>query len=126
MGVRAGDIRQFTIDGREFDPAPETNVTIMLSGFNNESAPTGNGKAHTTQRRKLGGFDGMSVSLNNGNQDLEFIQELSDDGEAVSVTITLADGVTYAGQLAVEGELNPNMGEGTLEIAMRGQTFEQI
>lgn len=126
MGVRAGDIRSFTVDGREFDPAPETNVTIILSGFNNESAPTGNGKAHTTRRRKLGGIDGMSVSLDNSAQDLEFVQAIADEGDPVTVTLTLADGVTYSGQLATEGEINPNMGEGTLELSMRGTTFEQI
>ena len=32
MGVRAGDIRQFTVGGREFDPAPESNWTIRLAG----------------------------------------------------------------------------------------------
>lgn len=126
MGVRAGDIRQFTISGREFDPAPEANVTVMLSGFNNENAPTGNAEMHTTQRRKLGGIDGMSISLDNTRQDLEFIQAIADAGTPVAVTLTLADGVTYSGQLGVEGEINPNMGEGTLEIAMRGKKFEQI
>lgn len=126
MGVRAGDIRQFTIQGREFDPAPETDVTIILAGFNNESQPTGNGQLHTTQRRKLGGFDGMTVSLDNGRQDLEFIQSIGDAGAEVPVTLTLADGVTYSGQLTLEGELQPNMGEGTVEIGMRGKVFEQI
>lgn len=126
MGVRAGDIRQFTIQGREFDPAPETDVTIILAGFNNESQPTGNGQLHTTQRRKLGGFDGMTVSLDNSRQDLEFIQRIGDEGAEVPVTLTLADGITYAGQLTLEGELQPNMGEGTVEIGMRGKVFEQI
>ena len=126
MGVRAGDIRQFTINGREFDPAPETNATIMLAGFRNESAPTGNGEQHTTQRRKLGGIDGMSVSLDNTRQDLEFIQGISDAGTPVPVTLTLADGITYAGELAIEGDVNPNSGEGTLELAFRGKTFEQV
>ena len=126
MGVRAGDIRQFTIEGRELDPGPETNVTVLIAGFNNETVATGNGEPHTTQRRRLGGIDGMSISLDNTRQDAEFLQGISNAGTPVPVTLSLADGVTYAGVLAIEGELMPNMGEGSVEIAMRGKTFEQV
>jgi hypothetical protein len=124
--VRAGDIRQVTIQGREFDPAPETNVTIILAGVTNENASTGNAGMHTTQRRKLGGFDALTLSIDSGRQDYEFIQEIANLGETVPVTITLASNVTYSGALAVEGELTHNAGEGTLELAMRGPRFEVI
>jgi hypothetical protein len=126
MGIRSGDIRQFTIQGREFDPAPSANVTLVLSGLTNENQPTGNGQMHTAQRRKLGGFDGMTLSVDTSKQDYEFIQGIADTGESVPVTLTLADSRTYSGDLVVEGDLQHNAGDGTLELAMRGKTFEQI
>ena len=62
MGVRAGDIRQFTVGGREFDPAPESNWTIRLAGVTNEVGLTGNGVAHVTQRKQTGGISDCAIS----------------------------------------------------------------
>jgi hypothetical protein len=126
MNIRSGDIRQFTIQGREFDPAPNTSVNVMLSGMTNENQSTGNGQLHTTQRRKLGGFDGMTLSIDASRQDYEFLQGISNAGVPVPVTMTLPGNQTYAGDLNVEGEIGHNAGDGTLELTMRGKTFEQI
>lgn len=126
-GTRAGDVRTVTIGGREYDPAPETAVTIIESGFTNESAATGNGSAHTTKRRKLGGFDGLTLSVRQDSSDYTALQEISNGDDGVPVAITIANGTTYAGgELQIEGDLNFDAGEGTIEIAMRGPRFEVI
>ena len=59
--IRAGDILNFSWYGRNFDPAPETDVTMILPGFGTESTPNGNGTVHVTGRRRLGGFDGFAI-----------------------------------------------------------------
>ena len=125
--VRGGDIRQIMIGGREFDPAPEGNVTVILSGFVNENMPTGNGVLHTRQRRKLGGFDALAVSVDPDRGDLEYVQSLADTQAPFSMTVVLPSGLTYSGtNCQVEGEINYNAGEGQMELNIRGLVVEKI
>jgi hypothetical protein len=123
--IRGGDIQQVLINGRSFDPANEGTMNYRLSGFIPTNLPTGNGKQHTNMRRKLGGFDGLALSIDSERLDVEFLQEIWNSGATVPVQITKSDGVVYDGSLSGEGELNPNSGDGTLEIAMMGEKFEQ-
>lgn len=126
MGVRAGDIRQFTVGGREFDPAPESNWTIRLAGVTNEVGLTGNGVAHVTQRKQTGGISDCAISIDPTRQDLEYINDLKNGGEATPVNVTLVSGTTYSGALYVVGDVEYNSGEGTATLEMRGAKFEQI
>jgi hypothetical protein len=123
--VRGSDIRQLMIGGREFDPAPEGNVTYRLSGFQNESAPTGNGGMHTVQRRKLGGFETLAISVDPTRGDIEYLQDLANAGEPVPCSMAIAS-ATYAGSLTIEGEIDPNTGDGQVEISALGPKFEQV
>ena len=52
MGVvKAGDVRQVTINGREFDSkGGDGKITIDLGGFTNKVEPTGNGSLDTDGR----------------------------------------------------------------------------
>jgi hypothetical protein len=125
MNVRGSEIRQLIIAGREMDPVGEANVTYRLSGFKNESTPTGNGGVHTKQTRKLGGFDSLPLSVDPSRKDVEFIQALADAGLPVPVSMTTA-AATYSGDLVIEGDLDPNTGDGQLEISALGAKFEQI
>jgi len=126
MAARGGDVRQYLIAGREFDPVGGSSPTIILAGYTNENLPTGNGKLHTVARRKLGGFDGGSISLDASRKDQEFIQNLISGQEAFTVSVTLASGITYSGSGKIEGESNFNSNDGQLEFAFRSENFEQI
>lgn len=123
--IRGGDILQVNIEGRAFDPISESTMNYRLSGFNLTNLPTGNGKLHTNANRKLGGFDGLGLSLDSSRLDLEYLQDIWNAKLPVSVQITKSDGIVYSGKLAPEGELNANSGDGTVEIAMLGEKFEQ-
>ncbi len=124
--VRSGDIIQLTAAGREFDPAPDSNVTYRTSGWMNENTSTGNGGLHTKRTRKLGGFDSLPLSLDSEKKDLEYLQGLADAGVPVPWSMTLASGYIYAGDLVVEGELDANTGDGQVEVTALGPKFEQI
>ena len=124
--VRGGDIKQFMLGGREFDIAPEANVTYRLSGYSNESSPTGNGGMHTTQSRKLGGIDAIPLSVQTDRGDVEFLQQIADAGEPVPCTITLINGDAYSGKLTIQEALDPNTGDGQVEVTIAGPRFEKI
>jgi hypothetical protein len=125
--VRAGDIRQLTINGREFDAAPESSCNVRPGGFANEVARNGNGTIHVTQRRTNAGITELSVSVDDTRQDLEFLQEIADEGKPVPTTMTLASGIAYTGSLVLVAEdLGKATGEGTASISLLGERFEQI
>ena len=126
MSVRGGDVRQLTVDGRELAPADDVSVNIDAGGFENESKLTGNGLLHINQKRKVAGFSDFTISADDSDNDLKFVQDLSNAGSAVPVTMTLASGKVYSGQLAVTGEVAKNTGDGTITLEMRGAKFEQI
>jgi len=124
--VRGGDIRQLTINGREFGVSAEANVNVDPGGFQNDGGLNGNGNLHINQRRKLAGFSDCPVSIDDEIGDLEFLQNISNNGDVVPVTMTLASNITYSGSLSVWGELMKNSGDGTATLEMRGSKFEQI
>jgi hypothetical protein len=126
MAARGGDVRQYLISGREFDPVGGSSPTIILAGYTNENLPTGNGKIHTLAKRKLGGFDGGVVSLDATRKDQEFIQNLINGQNAFNVSVTLASGKTYSGSGKIEGDANFNSNEGQFEFSFRSEKFEQI
>jgi hypothetical protein len=125
--VRAGDIRQLTINGREFDAAPESSCNVRTGGFANEVARNGNGSIHVTQKRTNAGVTDLSLSIDDTRQDLEFLQEQADEGVPIPVTMTLASGIGYSGSLVVVAEdLGKATGEGTAQLSLLGERFEQI
>lgn len=124
MAKKGGDIRQAIIDGVEYDPVGGGGqYTAIFSGFTNENAPTGNGRMHTNQNRKLGGFDGLQLSVT--TEEYAQLQSIADSGETVPVAITLASGSVHAGQLAIEGDLNLDGVAGSVEVTMRGPVYEE-
>jgi len=124
--VRGGDILQVMLFGREFEPVTEANVTYRLSGRTNESKPTGNGGVHTIQKLKLGGFESLPISVDPSRGDVEFLQEKADAGEPGPCSMTLISGVAYAGNLTIQNEIDPNTGDGQVEITAYGAKFEKI
>ena len=123
--IRGGDIDQFVFAGREFDVAAEANITYRLSGKTPENRMTGNRKRYALTRNKMGGMDAVPIIINAERAYLEFLQSHA-DGEAYPLQISLASGVVYSGDMALEGELDGNTGEGQAEATFRGENFEQI
>lgn len=123
--ARGGDVRQVIIDGVEYDPVGGGgSYTAIFSGFTNENQPTGNGAIHTNQSRKLGGFDGLQLSVT--TDQYATLQKVADKSEPVPVQITIASGDVHSGQLVVEGDLNFDAVAGTMELSMRGSTYEAL
>ena len=126
MTIRGGDIIQLVLFGRIFEVKKDANVTSRLAGYTNETEPTGSGGIHTKQSVKLGGFDSIPVSLDPDRDDLEFLQEQADTGEPGNCSMTIVNGVTYAGQLVIQGEVDAASGDGQAEITALGAQFEKV
>lgn len=126
MNLRAGDIRQIKWYGKELDPAPDLDMTLMLSGIVVTSVATGNAKMHSTGKRQLGGFDGGTFSCDPSRKDLEFFQAKQTAGVPGPLSITLIGGQTYVGSCLPEGEITHSTGAGTMAMAARGESLVQV
>ena len=125
--IRSGDITALNLWGREFDPAPDSNVTYRLSTFTNESGMTGNGRLHTTQRRRPAGFESLPISVNSERGDAEYIANEQANPSGGTCWMELASGVTYVFEGAVpEGDADPNTGDGQLELTIRAERGEKL
>ena len=124
--VRSGDIIQATIDGTEFDPKGDTGCDVFPGGYSNEAAANGNGTVHVTQKKILGGFDNLSLSIDDETDGLKTLQDIADAGEPVAVSITMPSGVTYQGSLVLIGEVKKSTSDGVAIISARGEKFEQV
>lgn len=124
MTVRAGEITQFSAAGREFDVKGDSNVTYRLGGKKNETALNGNGTPHTKQTLVAAGVESVPVSIDPSRNDLEFLQDLVDDGVPVAVYMSFA-GYTYYGKLTPQ-EVSANNSDGQAEVSFLGAKFEQI
>jgi hypothetical protein len=126
LKIRGGDVRQFKLGGREFQIAPEAEMDLTLNGYQSEFKPSGNGAMTGVGKRVLAGIDGVKVIIKNENQDLEDLSDIRDGMDVTAMTLTLIDGVTYAGSMGIEGELKMGTGDGTAIFALRGEKLEQI
>jgi len=125
--VRAGDIRQLTWFGKEFDiKGEDSNVSIDLGGYSTESTVSGNGIFLSTKRRKKAVLSDVVISIDDTRKDLEFLQDKIDTSAVGPLTITLASGVTYQGSMALTGELKKSTGDGTASVTFEGARLEQI
>jgi hypothetical protein len=123
--MKSGDITQFRYAGREFAIVGGEDITMRLSGWNIENTPNGDGSRHATGSRKLAGLDSVPIRIDNTRGDWEFLQE-KQDGSEYPLSITLFDGKTYSGQMAIEGELDYSTREGRCNVNFMGSKLEQI
>jgi hypothetical protein len=124
--IRGGDVRQFKIGGRELQIAPESSMELTLPGYQGEYKPSGNGQMAGKGTRVLGAIDGVKAVCKNEDRDHEYITGIRDSMDVQPVTITLIDGTTYSGAMAIEGEVKYTSEDGTATFALRGEKLEQI
>lgn len=130
MTVRGGDIRQFKWNGREYDVAPDSDVTLFITsggiGLMVEQTPNGNGTPHGIGKRYLGGFDGLTISNDSDRGDFESLVALQSGMVAKACSMTLVNGVTYVGDLLPEGLIQASTQSGQVTVAGRGKRFEKL
>lgn len=124
--IRGGDIRQFKLNGKEFDVPSGTAISVTPQGLTNTYSASGNGNVSGTQVRIPAKLSGVQVSIDNSNDDYNFLCDIRDKGEFVPVTITLADGTAWNGTLGIQGDLTYASDTGIAAFEMAGSKLEQI
>jgi hypothetical protein len=124
--VAGGDIRQFKFAGREFEVAPDCEITIKPSTRSTEYKKTGNGQLVGLQKNELASIEGLQIICRNKKADFEFFKDAAESGEPKPTNFSLADGSTWGGSLGVEGVPEYTSGNGQIAFALKGLKLEQI
>src|SRR5574344_2058720 len=125
--VIGGDIRQFKINGKEYEVPKDTEMTFTPNGRSNTHEAASGNAVNVTQSVVMAGIKGVVVVIHNGNEDLEALQTIRDAGNDVPVSVTLADTSVWSGTLGIDGDTFDYSGKsGHLSFDMAGSVLEQV
>lgn len=120
MPATGGSIESVTLDGRNFPVAADAEAQRKLGGFENEVQANGNGTARLIKTRVPLSIDGLTLEVDDGRGDHEFLQELSNRNDFFPVAITYASGSTYQGSAQITGELQTSSQNATAAVSLMG------
>jgi hypothetical protein len=120
MSAIGGSIQSLTIGGRIFTPSADSEAERDLGGYKNEYESNGDGTARKIMTRKPWELSGLTVNINDDNQDAEFLQSIADSKSDTSITITYASGAVYEGQGSIADDLKTNSMKTVASLTLRG------
>lgn len=120
MAAVGGSIESVTLDGRTYSVAGDADVGRKLGGSENEVQANGDGTARLIKTRVTWALSDATVSVDDGNGDAEFLQELANRNGFFPVTITLSSGEIYQGDGQLTGEMPTQTQATTASLAIMG------
>jgi hypothetical protein len=120
MPAVGGSIQSITIRGRIFPVASDAEANKKLGGFENEVQANGDGTARKIMTRVPWAIDGLQVEINDDKGDHEFLQEIADLKDYVSIEMELASGTIYVGTGTITDEIQGSSQNATATIKVSG------
>ena len=120
MPAVGGSIQSISIRGRIFPVASDAEANKKLGGFENEVQSNGDGTARLVKTRVPWAIDGLQVEINDDRGDHEFLQEIADGLEFVSMTLELASGTIYEGSGTITDEVQASSQNATATLKIGG------
>ena len=120
MPAIGGSIESVTFDGRVFPVAADAEAQRKLGGFENEVQANGDGTARLIKTRVPLSIDGLTIEVDDGRGDHEFLQALSNRNDYFPVAITYASGVVYQGTAQLTGEMQSSSQNATAAVSLMG------
>lgn len=119
--MASGALESIVINGRRFTCKSDDDVEILLPGFTNETITHGDGSVSFKKIRHTGRITGVTLLVDDARDDQEFLKEVQDGLEPVSVNCTKVDGTFYAGTMQITEEIPETTGENAISISLEGQ-----
>lgn len=120
MAAVGGSIVIVSLDGRSFPVAADADSQRKLGGFENEVQSNGDGSARMVKTRVPANIDGLTLSMDDGRGDHEFLQALVDRNAFFPAAIVYANGETYQGTLQIVGEMQVGSQATTASVTLSG------
>jgi len=120
MPAVAGSIESVTLDGRNFAVAADADASRFMGGFTNEQEANGDGSTRQVKTRQPWKIGGVSVEVDDSNDDDTFLQDLMDRTDNYPISVSLASGETYQGTGQITGDAETSTQSQTKPLDMSG------
>lgn len=121
MAVIGGSIESVILDGTRFSVPGDTEAQMKLGGFENEVQVAGDGRVRVTKNRMPPGLDGLSVFVDDSQNDLEFLQALADRNTLFPFAVTYVSGAVYQGIAQITGDLQWSSQTSIATVSLMGE-----
>lgn len=123
--MASGAFESIVIGGRRFACKSDDSPKTKLKGKQNETIMKGDGTVSVKQEWTAGYIKDINVEIDGTRADFEFLQNLQNKGETVSITATKVDGSVLAGDVYIVDEIEKDEGEGFVGLNLEGD-IEQL
>lgn len=120
MAAIGGSIESVTLAGRNFPVAADAEVNRKLGGWDNEVQANGNGTARLIKTRTPLHIEGLTIEVDDGRGDHEYLQGLANRPDFFPIAITYPSGVTYQGTGQITGDLQASSQKATATLNLMG------
>lgn len=120
MAAIGGSIASVSLDGRNFPVAADSDSQRKLGGFENEVQANGDGSARLIKTRVPFMIDGLTLTIDDGRGDHQFLQALADRPDFFPLTVEYASGQIFQGTGQVAGEFQVGNQSQTGSISISG------
>lgn len=116
-----GSIVEISIDGRSFKAASDADGSTKYGGIENEFQANGDGETGRLIQTRVGwSLTGVSIAIDDENDDLEYCEEIKRSGRFVPIKAVYADGTVRSGRGNITGELTVSSMSGTADMSFEG------
>lgn len=120
MAAIAGPAKTISISGREFRVVGDADIGRQLGGFTKERLPNGDGSSRQRMTPIPWALTGISVEVDNDNEDQEFLEAVKDSPDDVPIVITYSDDSSYSGLGSIDGELSYSNNNAAASFDLKG------
>lgn len=120
MAAIGGSIASVSLDGRNFPVAADSDSQRKLGGDENDVQANGDGSARLIKTKVPWQVDGLTLTIDDGRGDHEFLQALTNRSEFFPVTIAYPSGEILQGTGQITGEFQVGNQAATGAVTLMG------
>ena len=120
MTAIGGSIESVSVNSREFAVTADADVSRGLGGDSNTVESNGNRTVRLIKVATPWILEGLVISIDDINDDQEFLQEVADGNGEVPVSITYASGVVYQASGIITDDLRYTNQNTAASLSMAG------
>ena len=120
MPAIGGSIESVTLNGRNFAVAADVDSQRKKGGFENDVQANGDGSTRTIKTRVPWSISGLTINVDDDNDDQDFLQLLADGNIDFPIGVTYVPGHTFQGTGQITGELTYSNSNATATVNLMG------
>lgn len=120
MPAIGGSIASTTLDGRNFSVAADADSQRKMGGDENEVEANGDGSGRLIKTKVPWQVDGLTLTIDDGRGDHEYLQALADRSEFFPITVAYPSGEILQGTGQITGEFQVGSQAATGAVTLKG------